>query len=123
MFCLREADAQLAMKDALFFRVIQQFAQLGPGTAPLTRICMSVCSGALFLANLGVFNDLEQYKFCTTHWGVYARLQQVNDAATGGPDHGARVVPARFVDVSCSSSIVDMLTSKGRCEQIWCEDH
>jgi len=63
----------------------------------------SICTGALFLGTLGIFDD----RFCTTHWGSFDLLKQnVQEGAkrTGSGRPGI-VVAARFVDsVSILSS-------------------
>ena len=63
----------------------------------------SICTGALFLGTLGIFDG----RFCTTHWGSFDLLKQnvQEGAKRTGSGRPGTVVAARFVDsVSILSS-------------------
>lgn len=75
----------------------------------LTRT-RSVCTGALFLGSLGVFNG----KFCTTHWSAYDDLKErVNTAASASGGTPGRVIKARFVDSGLNESKIRIISSGG----------
>lgn len=88
-----------------------------PFTAPLlsnfllaTARYRSICTGAIFLGNLGIFDG----RYCTTHWGAYATLNQYNKrSATKSGDKVGTVLPARFVDSGINDSQVRIISSGG----------
>lgn len=70
----------------------------------------SICTGALFLGSLGVFNG----KFCTTHWAAYDDLKErVESAASVSKGQPGRVVKARFVDSGLNKSKMRIISSGG----------
>jgi transcriptional regulator GlxA family with amidase domain len=70
----------------------------------------SICTGALFLGSLGIFNG----KFCTTHWSAYDNLKErVKSAASVRKDQPGRVVKARFVDSGLNDSKIRIISSGG----------
>lgn len=97
--------------NRLFFKVISAFATLDASSSAIPRILLSICTGALFVGTLGLFNDT---KFCTSHWGVYSQLQAANIKAAGGDEEeAARVLPARFVDAGLNGAEVRIISSGG----------
>lgn len=76
----------------------------------LTNLASSVCTGALFLGTLGVFNDM----MCTTHWLAYEDLKKrVQAAAAGTCQKPGTVVAARFVDAGVNAEGVHIISSGG----------
>lgn len=70
----------------------------------------SVCTGAAFPANLGVFND----RYCTTHWAFYERVTaDLECAAVRTNGKVGTVVPARFVDSGLNAAGVRVISSGG----------
>lgn len=70
----------------------------------------SICTGALFLGSLGIFNG----KFCTTHWFAYDDLKErVKSAALASGGQPGRVVKARFVDSGLNESGIRVISSGG----------
>lgn len=100
-------EAKIENPGSWFNKFILKFASLpaqsdGPTGLPKKRILFSVCTGALFLANLGVFssNQGQPPIYCTTHWLAYTSLLKYCNAAVAsipGQVPGV-VLPARFVD-------------------------
>jgi len=106
-----EISAQLAKGlDIPFFQIIKAFASLESKSTTIPRILLSICTGALFLGNLGLFNDV---KFCTSHWAVYAQLQAANDKTAGSKGKGAKVLPARYVDAGINENGIRVISSGG----------
>lgn len=76
----------------------------------LTRRTRSICTGALFLGSLGVFDG----KFCTTHWFAYDDLKErVKSAASASGGQPGRVIKTRFVDSGLNESQVRIISSGG----------
>ena len=70
----------------------------------------SVCTGAAFPANLGVFND----RYCTTHWAFYGQVTvDLQCAAVRTKGKAGTVVPARFVDSGLNEAGVRIISSGG----------
>lgn len=70
----------------------------------------SICTGALFLGSLGIFNS----KFCTTHWLAYDELKErVDSAASASGEKPGRVIKARFVDSGVNESMVRVISAGG----------
>lgn len=70
----------------------------------------SICTGALFLGTLGIFDG----KFCTTHWFAYDDLKErVKSAALLSGGQPGRVIKARFVDSGLNESKVRIISSGG----------
>lgn len=69
-----------------------------------------MCTGALFLGTLGVFNDM----LCTTHWLSYESLKKrVQAAAAGTCQKPGTVVASRFVDAGVNAEGVHIISSGG----------
>ncbi|KAK0708060.1 ThiJ/PfpI family protein [Lasiosphaeris hirsuta] len=94
-----------------FMNLLAAFAQLGPTPGANPRILLSVCTGAIFLGALGIFNE----HLCTTHWASYDALsQRVKDAAARTQCHRpGRVVATRYVDSGLNSNGVRIISSGG----------
>jgi transcriptional regulator GlxA family with amidase domain len=76
----------------------------------LNALVRSICTGAIFLGNLGVFDG----RFCTTHWEAYTTLVkyiQLGAARTGSK--AGTVLPARFVDSGLPEAGVHIISSGG----------
>lgn len=74
------------------------------------RIVRSICTGAFFPATLGIFDG----RFCTTHWGNYAKLvSYVQAAAARTQSQAGTVIPARFVDSGVNEAGVRVISSGG----------
>ncbi|KAK4442352.1 class I glutamine amidotransferase-like protein [Podospora aff. communis PSN243] len=107
-------DAQVAAVGGPFLNLLSAFAKLESAATTNgepSRILLSICTGAIFLGALGVFND----RFCTTHWGSYHRLKErveVAAAETAGSKPGT-VVAARFVDSGVNVNGVRIISSGG----------
>ena len=71
----------------------------------------SICTGAIFLGTLGVFND----RFCTTHWASYGVLVDhvKTAAARTGCQRPGTVVATRFVDSGLNEKGVRIISSGG----------
>lgn len=70
----------------------------------------SICTGAAFPANLGVFND----RYCTTHWGFYGQVtMDLESAAVRTKGKAGTVIPARFVDSGLNAAGVRVISSGG----------
>lgn len=71
----------------------------------------SICTGAIFLGTLGVFNE----RFCTTHWASYGILgDRVKTAAIRtGCQRPGTVVASRFVDSGLNQNGVRIISSGG----------
>lgn len=83
--------------------------KLGAIGAELT-LSRSICTGALFLGSLGIFNG----KFCTTHWTAYDDLKErVESAASAGGENPGRVIKARFVDSGLNESKIRIVSAGG----------
>jgi transcriptional regulator GlxA family with amidase domain len=85
---------------------------LNPSSLHLTylKAPSSICTGALFPANLGVFDG----RYCTTHWAAYATLNQYNKRAAVKTNSAAgTVLPARFIDSGLNDSQVRIISSGG----------
>lgn len=110
---------QSSKTDSYFMRLISAFNNLtsAPSGAP-PRILLSICTGAYFLATLGIFNSAENAPqiYCTSHWGIYSDLDKMNKSTKLGPQGGPRgmVLPARFVDNGPVSSSQVAQTSQVR---------
>ncbi|KAK0616170.1 ThiJ/PfpI family protein [Immersiella caudata] len=107
-------DAQVAGVRGPFLNLLSAFAKLesaeGANGEP-SRILLSICTGAIFLGALGIFND----RFCTTHWSSYDRLKErVKTAAAQSSDNKpGTVVAARFVDSGVNANGVRIISSGG----------
>lgn len=88
--------AEAKRPDSPFMEIISAFYKLkatGPNRPP--RFLLSICTGALFLSKLGIFND----KYCTTHHGIYDQVQKWNkEAVRGTKSKPGIILPARYVD-------------------------
>lgn len=71
----------------------------------------SICTGALFLGTLGVFDG---GRICTTHWAAYDNLANRNkiSASSVGAKPGT-VLQARFVDSGLNDKGIRILSSGG----------
>ncbi|KAF2260669.1 ThiJ/PfpI family protein [Lojkania enalia] len=96
--------------DIPFFQIITAFASLESHSAPIPRILLSICTGAVFVGSLGLFNDV---KFCTTHWAAYAQLQAANDKTANSKGKSAKVLQARFVDAGVNEYGIRVISSGG----------
>ncbi|KAL8386903.1 hypothetical protein RB595_010306 [Gaeumannomyces hyphopodioides] len=106
-----QVRAQAEQDKDPFMSLINKFADLGPRpSASHPRLLLSVCTGALFLGTLGVFNDLH----CTTHWAYYEELARLNEApAVAAASAAGKVLPARFVDAGVNGSGVRVVSAGG----------
>lgn len=99
-----------ADRDGLFMKLIRDFSQLPtlPGQNP--RTLLVVCTGAIFVANLGIFNDL----YCTTHWGIYSTLAKYLEAgAEWGQGKPGTLLESRYVDPGVNSHGVRIISTGG----------
>eukprot|EP01113_Clastostelium_recurvatum_P020666 TRINITY_DN2445_c0_g1_i4.p1 TRINITY_DN2445_c0_g1~~TRINITY_DN2445_c0_g1_i4.p1 ORF type:complete len:263 (+),score=77.44 TRINITY_DN2445_c0_g1_i4:66-791(+) len=92
-----------------FNKLIKAFAELQPSSRT-ERILLSVCTGAIFLAKLGIFNG---GRFCTTHWAAYDQVAQYNKDAAGQGVQPGVVIPARYVDSGLNANGVRIISSGG----------
>ncbi|KAJ0117345.1 uncharacterized protein J7T55_003759 [Diaporthe amygdali] len=96
--------------DSAFMQLITAFSKLPPRSTHHPRVLLSICTGALFLGTLGIFNG----KFCTTHWFAYDDLKErVKSAASASGGQPGRVIKARFVDSGLNDSKVRIISSGG----------
>ncbi|KAK3317129.1 ThiJ/PfpI family protein [Cercophora scortea] len=103
-------EAQAANITSPFMTLIKEFAGLAPSSTARPRVLLSICTGAMFLGTLGIFND----RYCTTHWKALTDLQKsVNDAAARTHGRPGTVVPARFVDSGNNTRGVRIISSGG----------
>jgi len=69
-----------------------------------------VCTGAIFAANLGVFDS----RYCTTHWAAYSlATQYVKAGAIWSQGQSGTVIPARYVDSAANKYGVRIISSGG----------
>ncbi|KAK0644669.1 ThiJ/PfpI family protein [Cercophora newfieldiana] len=107
-------DAQVAQIGGPFLNLLLAFSRLqsaGTADGKHGRVLLSICTGAIFLGALGVFNNL----FCTTHWGSYDRLKthvRVAAAQSAGSAPGT-VVASRFVDAGVNANGLRIISSGG----------
>ncbi|KAK1753941.1 class I glutamine amidotransferase-like protein [Echria macrotheca] len=109
--------AQAAKVNSPFMRLIEAYAALPepPHSVDLAhdgRILLSICTGAIFLGALGIFDT----KLCTTHWAAYDLLKkyaQTAAARTLPPQQAGTVVAARFVDSGVSPATGLRVISSG----------
>lgn len=112
----------LSCGSLLPFRSCRRVLQSIPGSCckliwtPLAGISgrlnrpRSICTGALFLGSLGIFDGT----FCTTHWFAYDDLKErVKSAALASGGQPGRVVKARFVDSGLNESGIRVISSGG----------
>lgn len=70
----------------------------------------SICTGAIFLGTLGIFNSL----YCTTHYGAYAELAKIlKDPKVKAPGSPGTLLPARYVDSGVNEWGVRVISSGG----------
>ena len=70
----------------------------------------SICTGAVFLANLGIFDG----RYCTTHWGIYPLLKKyLQDGAEWAEGQVGTLIPTRYVDSGVNQSGVRIISSGG----------
>ncbi|KAL1855258.1 hypothetical protein Daus18300_011164 [Diaporthe australafricana] len=102
---------QAKQLDSTFMRLITAFSKLPPRSAKHPRVLLSICTGALFLGTLGIFDG----KFCTTHWAAYDDLKERVKSAASLSSGGrpGRVIAARFVDSGLNKSKVRTISSGG----------
>ncbi|KAK0619512.1 DJ-1 PfpI family protein [Immersiella caudata] len=102
--------AQAAKVDGPFMRLIAAYPKLGCSSAADRKILLSICTGAIFLGTMGVFND----RLCTTHWLSYEELKKRVQAAAAKTGHKpGTVVAARFVDSGVNAEGVHIISSGG----------
>jgi len=113
---------QVAKKHSRFMRLIQTFAETAPPEGK-RRILLSICTGAMFPATMGVFDKC----FCTTHWGIYEKVAEVlyktrdpggtfdpkKPIGTGAMFSVPQVIKARFVDAGKNDNGVQIMSSGG----------
>ncbi|KAI3395824.1 hypothetical protein diail_837 [Diaporthe ilicicola] len=101
---------QASRLQSAFMRLITAFSKLPPRSTKYPRVLLSICTGALFLGSLGIFND----KFCTTHWLAYDDLKErVKAAASLSGGKPGKVISSRFVDSGPNRSKVRIISSGG----------
>ncbi|KAK3934291.1 ThiJ/PfpI family protein [Diplogelasinospora grovesii] len=90
--------------------LIGAFAGLSPTPNQCPRILLSICTGAMFPGNLGIFSQ----RFCTTHWAAYEELTAyIKAAAVRTSSQPGTVIPARFVDSGVNTNGVRITSSGG----------
>ncbi|KLU82897.1 hypothetical protein MAPG_01965 [Magnaporthiopsis poae ATCC 64411] len=107
-----QVRAQLGQDGGPFMNLICSFEILGPrASASHPRLLLSICTGALFLGSVGVFNGLH----CTTHWAYYEELTgfNVESATRAVAATPGKVLAARFVDAGVNSSGVRIVSAGG----------
>ena len=103
-------DVQARQVDGPFMRLISAFATMERHGEKPQRILLSICTGAIFLGTLGIFND----RFCTTHWKAYKGLNtRVQKPTVKMPGSPGTVLPARFVDSGVNEWDVRIISSGG----------
>ncbi|KAK7709741.1 hypothetical protein SLS64_005982 [Diaporthe eres] len=103
-------NAQAAKLDSAFMRLIAAFANTVGKVGDDRRVLLSICTGAAFPANLGIFND----RYCTTHWAFYGQVTvDLQCAAVRTQGKAGTVVPARFVDSGLNAAGVRVISSGG----------
>ncbi|KAF2200328.1 class I glutamine amidotransferase-like protein [Delitschia confertaspora ATCC 74209] len=112
---------QAKNRESLFNRLIHTFSKLPatPGRNP--RVLLSICTGAILLANLGIFNA----HYCTTHWGIYSLLPaylkagaewattSTSQSSQNNQYQAGMLIPARFVDAGVNANGVRIISSGG----------
>lgn len=109
--------SQAAETSSPFMRLILAYSQLTQSTnghnsqaVPKKPILLSICTGAGFLAQLGILNGLK----CTSHFGFLPMLRTI--CAKVAQDSGkkdAKAVRARFVDAGRNENGVRIITGGG----------
>jgi hypothetical protein len=87
-----------------------KFYLLNPRVCLVHSVCSIICTGAIFAANLGVFNDT----FCTTHWGVYSTVAKyLEEGAKWAQSKPGTLLESRYVDPGINSHGVRIISTGG----------
>ncbi|KAK5654760.1 hypothetical protein OQA88_7085 [Cercophora sp. LCS_1] len=108
---LQHVRQQCSESDGKFMELILSYSRLAARKEDRTRILLSICTGALFLGQLGIFNG----RVCTTHWAAYGDLKaRLKIASETSPESkSGTVVAARFADSGLNSHGVRIISSGG----------
>ncbi|KAH0598352.1 hypothetical protein MHUMG1_03650 [Metarhizium humberi] len=98
-----------AAKMGDFMKLIAAFNKLALEDNTVPKTLLSICTGALFLGYMGIFNGRK----CTTHRGAYRSLQKVNMDAAAGQDVAGQVIQARYVDAGSNEYGTRIISSGG----------
>lgn len=109
--------SQAAETSSPFMRLIFAYSQLTQSTdshhsqpVPKEPILLSICTGAAFLAQLGVLSGLK----CTTHFGFLPTLRTIcAKVAQESGKKDAKAIRARFVDAGRNQNGVRIITGGG----------
>ncbi|KAF6805699.1 ThiJ/PfpI family protein [Colletotrichum sojae] len=104
-----KVNEQAAKLEGAFMKLVATFA-ISPPREFTPRVLLSICTGAFFPGNLGIFNN----RYCTTHWENYQKLfTAVTEASIRTHGQPGKVIKSRFVDSGLNEAGVRIISSGG----------